>query len=101
MVSLEGKYHLSFSKVDGEDLSFASSRCSARSSPSQGLPVIVRSHSCQAAFFDMPKASGPFVHEDWSIRKHESFIFRMSQKSCMGTAAVTQFGVGPTLSVTG
>ena len=67
VVSLEGRYHLSFSEVNGEDLSFASSRCSARSSPSQGLAVIVRSHSCQAAILDMPKASGPVVHADWSI----------------------------------
>jgi len=82
-------------------MSFASSRCTARSSPSQGLAVIVKSHSCQAAFFGMPKASGPVVHADWSIRKHESFIFRTSHKGCMGTAAVTQFSVGPTPSVTG
>ena len=62
--------------------------------------LFVRSHSCQAAFFDMPKARGPVVHADWSTRKHESFVFRMSQKGCMESTAMTRFGVRPTLSVT-
>ena len=62
--------------------------------------LFVRSHSCQAAFFDMPKARGPVVDADWSTRKHESFVFRVSQKGCMGREAMTRLGVRPTLSVT-